>query len=99
MPQPDPEDITADERHAGVRMLRRFHQGTLQFQERVAQVRFILEAATGQFVMPVEPTFAAHGGVPESMLLWMPAESDWDAQASVTVRPIERPESVEAVDR
>ena len=104
MPEPPPPpppsqshapDATPDE-HAGVRTLRRFHQGTLQFYERVAQIRLVLEGSSGQVVMPVEPPFAIAGA---EMLLWLPAESDWDAQASLIIRPIDRPESVEAVDR
>jgi len=96
---PVPDDITADDRHAGVRALRRHHEGTLQFHERVVQVRLVIESSSGAVVMPVEPPFAAAGAEGAEMVLWLPRESDWDAQASVTPRPIDRPESVEAVDR
>jgi hypothetical protein len=96
MPESRTPDPVADDRHAAVRALRRHHSGTLALHERISQVKIILDAATGRIVMPVEPTFAASG---TDMLLWLPAESDWDAQASITARPIARPESSEAVDR
>jgi hypothetical protein len=96
MPTPEPRESPADDRFAGVRALRRHHQGTLQFHERVAQVKLVVEGLSGQIVMPVEPGFAISG---EEMLLWLPAESDWDAQASVVIRSIDRPEAIEAVDR
>ena len=95
-PPPPPPSPTPLERHAGVRALRRHHSGTLQHYERVTQVKLVIEAASGQIVMPVEPAFASAG---ESMLLWLPAENDWDAQVALIPRPIDRPESVESVDR
>jgi len=94
-----PADQIADDRHAGVRALRRHHEGTLQHHERVQQVRLVIEASSGRIVMPVEPALAAAGAEGAEMLLWLPGESDWDAQASIVPRPIDRPESVEAVDR
>ncbi len=97
MPDRALEDITSDDRHSGIRALRRHHRATLQHHERVAEVRFVLEAASGKVVMPVEPGFA--GENVESVLLWLPAESDWDMQAVVNPRPIDRPEASEAVDR
>jgi hypothetical protein len=95
-PHSTSDPTPTDDRQAAVRALRRHHAGTLQLHERVAQVKMVIEAATGRIVMPVEPTFAAAGA---EMLLWMPAESDWDVQASVLARPVERPEGSEAVDR
>jgi hypothetical protein len=96
MPDRAPDDLADDDRHAAIRGLRRHHLGTLQHHERVAQVKLIVESSSGRLVMPVEPGFARDG---ETMLLWLPAESDWDLQASVISRPIDHPESVEAVDR
>ncbi len=92
----EPRETTPEDRFAGVRALRRHHQGTLQFYERVAQVKLVLEGASGLFTLPVEPPFAIAGA---EMLLWLPAESDWDIQASLIIRPIDRPESLESVDR
>lgn len=97
MPDRPLDDILADDRNAGIRALRRHHRATLQHHERVSEVKFVLEAATGQVVMPVEPGFASDDI--NSLLLWLPAESDWDMQAVVNPRPIERPEASEAVDR
>ncbi len=91
------DDILADDRSAGIRALRRHHRATLQHHERVSEVKFVLEAATGQVVMPVEPGFASDDI--SSLLLWLPAESDWDMQAVVNPRHIDRPEASEAVDR
>jgi hypothetical protein len=99
MPPTEPREIppaTPEDRFGPIRALRRHHQGTLQFHERVAQIKLVLEGASGQYVLPVEPPFAINGA---EMLLWLPAESDWDIQASLIIRPIDRPESVEAVDR
>lgn len=59
-------------------------------------MKFIIESSTGHVVLPVEPGFATSG---EEVLIWSPKEDDWDAQISMVVRPIDRPESVEAVDR
>ena len=97
MPSPHRDELTADDRHAGVRALHRHHRGTLQHFERVSEVKLIVEASSGQIVMPIEPALARAGEA--DMLLWLPAESDWDMQAVVIARPIERPESCEAVDR
>ncbi len=97
MPTTLRDDPTADDRHAAVRALRRHHHGTLQLHERVSEVKLVLEADSGQIVMPIEPALAKHGEA--DMLLWLPAESDWDMQAVVIVRAIERPEASEAVDR
>lgn len=97
MPDRALDDILADDRSAGIRALRRHHRATLQHHERVSEVKFVLEAATGQVVMPVEPGFASDDV--SSLLLWLPAESDWDMQAVVNPRQIARPEASEAVDR
>jgi hypothetical protein len=99
MPEQRAHDPLIDDRFAGVRALRRHHAGTLALHERIAQIKLILEASTGRIVMPVEPTFAAAGGGGAEMLLWLPAESDWDLQASILPHPIDRPEASEAVDR
>src|SRR5438552_7236684 len=53
---PSGDEVAAAERQAGIRALRRHHSGTLQYHERVTQVKLIVEASTGQIVMPVEPT-------------------------------------------
>jgi hypothetical protein len=97
MPDRALNPILADDRSAGIRALRRHHRATLQHHERVAEVKFVLEAATRQIVMPVEPGFASDDV--NSLLLWLPAESDWDMQAVVNPQPIDRPEGSEAVDR
>ncbi len=80
----------------GVRWLRLHHEGVLQYLERRADVRFIVEPATGQLLLPVEPGMARAG---EEMLLWAPSEDAWDVQIALLARVVDRPESVEGVDR
>lgn len=92
----DPSQPT-EVRTAGLRAVRRYHEGSLAFHERRAEVRFVVEAGTGRLVMPVEPTLARGDG--EEMTLWMPAESGWDVHAALVTSLIDRPEACEAVDR
>lgn len=81
---------------AGLRSLRRFHEGVVSLHERTADIRFVFESTTGQIIMPVEQGMAKSG---QDMTLWMPAESQWLLHAALIPRLIDRPESVEAVDR
>jgi hypothetical protein len=90
-------DEPSEVRAAGLRALRRYHEGALAWFERRADVRFVVEASTGRLVMPLEPALAKAGS--EEMVLWMPSESAWAAHAAVLPAPIERPEACEAVDR
>ncbi len=66
--------------------------------DRRAEVRFIVDGATGGIVIPVEASFAK-GGSEGELVLWAPDEAGCVWQASLTPRVIERPESEEAVDR
>ncbi|MBY0310684.1 MAG: hypothetical protein K2W85_01300 [Phycisphaerales bacterium] len=80
----------------GVRALRLHHEGALQYQERRADVRYIVESATGQLLIPVEPGFAKSG---EEMIIWSPREDAWAMQIVILARVVDRPESLEGVDR
>lgn len=80
----------------GVRLLRTYHEGTLQYLERRAEVRFVVEAATGQLLLPVESALANSG---EDMVIWCPREDDWEVQISFLARVVDRPESLEGTDR
>jgi hypothetical protein len=79
----------------GLRLLRRYHEATLQFEERRAEVRFIIDGATGRIVLPAESGMGAAG----ELVLHMPDEITRDLQLSAIPTIIERPESEEAVDR
>lgn len=91
---PDPHEAMS--RYEGVRLLRRHAMGTLVMHERRAEVRFVVEGATGALVLPVEPGFATPSA---ELLLMTPAENDWDLQLELIAQPIDRPESLEACDR
>lgn len=80
----------------GVRLVRAHHEGVLQYLERRADVRFIIESATGQLLMPVESGFAKSG---DEMVIWTPREDQWESQIAILARVVERPESLEGVDR
>lgn len=84
--------------HRGRRLLHRFHEGSLACGDRRAEVRFIVDGATGGIVIPVEASFAK-GGSDGELVLCAPDEANCAWQASLTPRVIERPESEEAVDR
>jgi hypothetical protein len=90
---PSPRDPAPD----GLRLLRRYHEGTLQHQERRAEVCFILEASTGQIVLPTEPGMAGEAGA--ELVLHLPDEITRDLQLAITPAAITRPEAEEAVDR
>jgi hypothetical protein len=93
---PDPSEVA----HAGLRLLRRHHEGTLGYFERRSSVKFILEPSTGKIIMPIEPGFAKAGaGESVQMVLMAPSEQDFDIQVSLMPIIIERPESEEGVDR
>lgn len=68
--------------------------------ERRTSVKFVFDASTGKLVMPVETGFA-HAGSGEAveMVLFAPAEQDWDIHVSLAPSVIPRPESEECVDR
>lgn len=78
-----------------MKLLRRHHEATVQFQERRAEVRLVYDGATGEIVLPLEPGMAA---APE-LVLHMPDEVTLQLQVAVRPRVIERPEAEEAVDR
>lgn len=82
-------------RHVAMRLLRRMHEGTLGFEERRAEVRFVLDGATGMMVIPVEPGFARI----HELTLTAPSESSMLWQTMLSPRIIERPEAEESVDR
>lgn len=86
-------------------MLRRYHEGVLTYLERKADVRFVIESATGALVMPVEPGFAkasedaTGNGGGGGFVVFMPTESDWVMHVAIEPRLIERPEAEESCDR
>lgn len=79
----------------GLRILRRYHEATLEYLERRAEVRFIVCGTTGRIVLPVEPGMAAAG----ELVLHMPDEVERQFQVSMAPKVIERPEAEEVVDR
>lgn len=78
-----------------LRLLRRFREATLAFNDRRAPVQFVIDRATGRLVMPVEPAAARHA----DLTLYAPSESDCDITILLAPSPIPRPEGSEAVDR
>lgn len=97
-PPPSDPDTPADGRFADLRMLRRYKEGALGYFERRADVKFIIEAASGKLVLPVEPGFAKATSGAE-FLLFLPTESDWVMHLALEPALIERPESEESCDR
>ena len=89
----DPHE--AQNKHAGIRTLRRYHEGTIAFNERRSPSMFIAEAATGAIVLPAEAGMTRA----EELTLYAPEESAWVMQIALVPVLIERPESEEAVDR
>lgn len=87
--------LRADPSPDGLRLLRRYREATLQFHERRAEVRFVIDNPTGALVMPVEPGFAAAS----ELTLHLPDEVTLHLQLAVTPSQIDRPESRESVDR
>ena len=93
-PHPSGNDDTRD----GLRLLRRYHEGTLQYHERRAEVRFVIDGRTGDLILPTDPGFGGELGGSE-VVLHLPDEIHRDLQLSATVEVIPRPESEESVDR
>ncbi len=87
-----------DDSRDGHRLLRRYHEATLQYHERRAEVRYVIDGAVGDLVLPTDPGFAGEVGGRDAVL-HLPDESQIDLQLSVTAEPMSRPESEEAVDR
>ena len=92
-----PPDQPADARHAGERILRRFHEGVLALHERRSGVRFVVESASGAIVLPVEPGFAK--SLSDELVLFVPGESEQQANIALSPELIARPEAEEACDR
>lgn len=105
-PSRHPRPIQRDDSRDGIRLIRRYHEATVQFHERRAEVGFVIDGATGELVFPAEPGFAAsldRIGPDDSegpgLLLHLPDEAQRQLQLTVAVRIVERPEAEEAVDR
>jgi|GEM_PF-419100 len=79
----------------GLRLLRRYHEATIQHHERRAEVRFVIDAADGCMVLPAEPGMAAAN----ELLVHLPDEVAQDLQLTVTPKVVDRPEGEEVVDR
>lgn len=98
--------VQSDDSRDGIRLLRRYHEATVQYFERRAEVRFIVDGSTGELVFPAEPGFAAslrdkgpHDDDDAGLLLHLPDEAQRQLQLAVSIGLIERPEAEEAVDR
>lgn len=87
-----------DDTRDGHRLLRRHHEATLQYHERRAEVRFVIDGAVGDLVLPTDPGFAGEVGG-RDVVLHLPDESQIDLQLAATAQLIGRPEAEEAVDR
>jgi hypothetical protein len=93
------DDTPADARHAGLRIIRRYHDATVGLFERRSDAKFFIDPASGHIVMPVEPGFAKSGTDGVELILYCPAESDCVVQIAAQPTEIARPESEECVDR
>lgn len=82
----------------GLRLLRRYHEGTLQYHERRLEVKFVFDGATGELVLPSDPGFASELGG-RDLVFHLPEESLCHLQLQLEARPIARPEAEESVDR
>lgn len=87
-----------DDTRDGHRLLRRHHEATLQYHERRSEVRFVVDGAVGDLVLPADPGFAGEVGGRDAVL-HLPDETQIDLQLSITAEPMARPEAEEAVDR
>ncbi|MCC6322092.1 MAG: hypothetical protein IT438_11735 [Phycisphaerales bacterium] len=79
----------------GLRLLRRYHEATVQFHERRAEVRFIVDAASGAIVFPAEPGFVSA----TELVIHLPDEVTRHLQLAIEPAAIARPEAEECVDR
>lgn len=89
---------TAGDASEGFRQLRRHHEATLQYHERRLEVKFVIDGATGDVVLPADPGFASELGGRDAVL-HMPQEAQCHLQVAIAAAPISRPEAEEAVDR
>jgi hypothetical protein len=87
-----------DDTRDGVRLLCRYHEATLQYHERRAEVRFVIDGACGDLILPADPGFAGEVGG-RDVVLHLPDEIHRDLQLSAAAEPIARPEAEESVDR
>jgi hypothetical protein len=87
-----------DDTRDGLRLLRRYHEATLQYHERRAEIRFVIDGATGDLILPAEPGFAGEVGG-HDVVLHLPDEIQRDLQLAATAELIPRPEAEESVDR
>ena len=100
---PDPAAPTTgrrapDAESDGLRLLRRFHEGTLQFHERRLEVKFVFDGASGEIVLPADPGFASELGG-RDLVMHLPEESLCHLQLQLDARAIARPEAEESGDR
>lgn len=89
----------ADDTRDGHRLLRRYHEATVQMLERRAEVCFVIDGATGEIVLAAEPGFGPPAGDERELILHLPDEVARDLQLALTARCIDRPEAEEVVDR
>lgn len=79
---------------SALRVLRRYHAGTLAFDERISPVRFIIDGRNGRLVMPIEPVAADA----LEHVLYAPDQAGPEIEAILSPHPIEA-EFDEALDR
>lgn len=93
-PQAAPSHVGADD-YLALRTLRRYTEGVLAFDDRRANVRFVIDRATGRLVMPVERAAISAS----QHVLFVPAESRSVMQLLLVMDTLPRPEAHEAPDR
>lgn len=90
--RPTPGD---EEQHLPLRTLRRYTEGTLAFDDRRLNVRFVLDRASARVIMPVE----AAALKASQHVLFLPSEDKPILQLLILPEPLDRPEAHEGPDR